>query len=63
MALDLGTANAHIEVAYPRIHSTTGVKLVVHLAEERNDLLPLPAVTNSPSLPKCKATKAGFHHC
>jgi len=68
LALDLGTANAHIgrwldEVAYPRIHSTTGVKPVVHLAEVCNDLMPLPAVTNSPSLPKCKATKAGFHHC
>ena len=54
LKLDVSTANAHIgpwleEVAHQRIHGTTGVKPAVRLVEEREVLLPLPALSRQTS--------------
>lgn len=53
LKLDVATANAHIgrwleDVAHQRIHGTTGDKPAVRLAEEQQELLPLPAPAVEP---------------
>lgn len=58
LSLDVVTANAHIgpwleEVAQQRIHGTTGVKPALRLAEERLQLLPLPARSTAPAPAPC----------